>query len=173
MCIRAGRQDPHPGVRRASISAVPEAVDRGLLSPRRAWDALVSALNRPRPDGRAACNGIAKLARRLDGSVSDDEVTAAFGTILSKHPERAWTVWIAYKDRLPVRKDWMQLLISDTVGLEPALVQHWNTVEPDALRQILQTWSPTQFPERKDLMNRWLHNATDSLSDPSGASEAP
>ncbi|MFK7927672.1 MAG: HEAT repeat domain-containing protein [Myxococcota bacterium] len=165
--------DAHPGVRRASVAAVPEAVDRALLTPRRAWDVLVATVQQPRPAGRAACNGVAKMATRLDDSITDEDVLVAFEAILSKHPERAWGVWIAYKNRLPVRKEWMKLLIHDTLGMEPALVQHWDSVDPQALRTLVDAWTPTQFAERKQLMNRWLHNATDSLSDPSSAPEAP
>lgn len=157
-------RDPHAGVRRTALVALPDAVDREVLPAVDAWAHIVGFLPRSRPDGRAACNQLARMRSRLARAGAQVDVEAAFEQVLRHHPERGWRVWSAWRRELPVREAWMARLLDDTVGLDRALIRHWHETAPEVLDRALERWQATRHPERRDQLE--AARGDDSLSDP-------
>jgi len=183
--LRLLLDDPHPGVRRAAIVALPGAVDRHALEPLQAWSLALERIPQPAPPGRAASNQLASLRGRLEraGLLDQVDIEAALERVLEHHPERAWRVWRTWRSELPIRPDWIRRLLADTVGMDPTLVRHWQSVDPAALDQASEGWSPTRHPERQELLRRLRSESggaevgdssgDDSLSAPSEGPPGP
>lgn len=169
-------RDRHPGVRRATLVALPDAVDHGVFMAEEAWELLLQAVPRPRPAGRAACNQLARMKPRLERAEREVDPVFALEMVLRYHPERAWRVWSAWREQLPVKQAWVSRLLQDTVGVDRALILHWQREAPDILQAAVDAWQPTRHPERAELVERLRREPAmddDSLSGASGGSEAP
>lgn len=175
--LRILLDDPHPGVRRAAVVALPEAVDREVFDAEDAWMRLLSFVPRPRPDGRAACNQLARMRPRLDRAGVTVDPVPAMEAVLAHHPERAWKLWLAWKDDLPLEPRWIRRLLHDTTGLDLVLIRHWAVADRELLDAIVEDWQPSSFAERKTFVTEALRRldarAADAPATEAGAPPDP
>ncbi len=158
--------DPHPGVRRAALVALPEAVDRGAFPARAAWERTLALVPRDPPPGRAACNVLGRLRAPLERAGVTVDPAPALAACLEHHPERAWRLWTGWREALPVDAGTIRLLLERTVGINPSLVRHWHTTDPSALAAALEGWSDPRHPERDDLIRALLDPPPATPADP-------
>ncbi|MCB9674185.1 MAG: hypothetical protein H6737_03660 [Alphaproteobacteria bacterium] len=179
--LRAGLEDPNPGVRRLSVVMMAKsAQEGGEIEPVEAWNAALARVPTPGAPGRAACNALAKLHDSVD--MADVDADGTLALILQHHPERAWHYWAAWKRELPFDAARAERLLRDTVGLSQGLLREWAEEAPEQLAATVRRWEPAEpHSERFRVVAQWLDpKATDPglraalalddrMSDPPGA----
>jgi len=151
--------DPVRGVRRAAMVSVARAPISGALDAEAAWCEALANVPQPGPPGRAACNTLARLAHQAGPSETIDP-SAAIALVLDHHPERAWRVWTAWRDAVPFRRDWVDLLLRRTLGFSPRLLALWVQQDPDGLADAMHAWEPAEpHSERYGLIARAIADA--------------
>jgi hypothetical protein len=130
-----------PPVERAALASMNSMVRAGRAPAEEAWVRAMEAALDPGPPGRAAANTLAWLARSLDPS-ADVDPAAAVDRVLSRHPERAWKVWYAWRDAVPFHGDRAALLLRTSVGLHAGLLRFWADTDPSGLAAVVRAWEP-------------------------------
>jgi len=133
--------DPRVGVQRAAMASAKLATKNDTLPAELTWAKAMRRVESSGPAGRAAANTLAFLARDLAPSQRVDPSEAILVTF-HFHRERAWNVWSAWRTEVPFRRDWVDSLFRDTLGLNGRLIRYWAEHEPDALAQALEAWEP-------------------------------
>jgi hypothetical protein len=105
-----------------------------------AWREAIAAVPEDGAPGRTAAGVLARLAKHVDPEDVDPPYAVAL--VLEHHPDAAWRVWAAFKERVPFREDWALRLFRDTRGLNAGLVRYWSRTTPKPLAGAIRAWNP-------------------------------
>jgi len=133
--------DPRTGVQRAAMASMKLATRNDALPGELTWTKAMRRVESDGPAGRAAANTLAFLARDLEPSQTVNPSDAVLVTF-HYHRERVWKVWNAWRTQVPFRRDWVDSLLRDTLGLSGGLIRYWAETEPEAFAQALEAWEP-------------------------------
>jgi len=155
-------RDRHAGVRRAAMATLRQMPRLNIMTDEEVWKRAFQVLPDPGPPGRAACNTLASLAKRLPVSNSVNPAQAIRLT-LKRHPGRAWRLWTAWRKQVPLTASMGRYLLLHTVGLSEPLFKTWAKEQPALLTSLLQEWEP-QAPHtgRWHTIRSWLANVQDT-----------
>jgi hypothetical protein len=131
--------DGRAGVQRAAMASMAIGTQNGILPAEMTWWKAMRRVESEGPAGRAAANTLGFLSRSLEASPTIDPSEAVL-VVFHFHRERTWKVWNAWREEVPFRRDWVDSLLRDTLGLEGSLLRYWAEHEPDALAQALRAW---------------------------------
>jgi hypothetical protein len=152
--------DRNPKVRRAGLAALGAASREDLVDPIAAWERALAAVEETGGRGRAAAGTLAKLSTVLDAPQVDPVV--AVERTLAYHPEQAWRVWGAWRNEVPLRRDWLELLLKTTHGLHRGLLRDWAARDPAGLQAVVQAWEPTEpHSDRWRVIQLWIADPLD------------
>lgn len=132
--------DPHPNVRQAALRSLVDASRATFVRPGVAWRESIAAVPEPGAPGRVASQSLARLAPALDPE--DTDAVYAVALVLEHHPDAAWRVWAAFKERVPFQADWALTLLRGTKGLNQGLVRYWSRTSPTELAAVIRAWEP-------------------------------
>lgn len=148
-------QDDDRRVRKLSVKLGSAQVAEGMRDPLEAWQEALTRVDRPGAPGRAACKALAQLHPYLEpGTVDADRALAA---VVAHQPEKAWTVWAAWREEIPFHAGRARYLLESTVNLSLPLVRHWAKNDPRALAGVLSDWEPgAPHSRRFTVIAGWL-----------------
>lgn len=165
--------DSRASVQRAATASMSQAAGGAAVPSEVAWAMAMQNVTREGPPGRAAANTLKHLRSYLDADQVD--ATEAVHAALQHHPERAWHVWSAWREEVPFRRPWVDLLLRETAGLDRRLLRYWASREPESLGMALAAWEPAPpHSARWEVLRAWLSDAEDPpLRDILGLPESP
>jgi hypothetical protein len=153
--------DARSGVQRAAMASMKIASAHETVPGEYTWSKAIRRVESPGGPGRAAANTLAFLAKDLQPSVL---VVPAEAVVLTFHfhRERTWKVWSAWREHVPFRRDWVQSLFRETLGLNGRLIRYWAEHEPEALAESLEAWeADPPHSKRFKMVGEILANETD------------
>jgi hypothetical protein len=167
--VLTGLDDPHPGVRRAAVAALPDLVTAGRMGVQEAWNYALVRVGPDIPVGRAACDSLSRLHAQATAQNVKVDAETAMETILDHHPERGWRFAATWGASLPARESWMQVLLWNTLGYDASVVRRWAAQNPDALARTVADWPEGRYDERQFWAerDRRPRSPGDNLSAPS------
>ena len=91
--------------------------------------------------GQAASGSLARLSQVLEPGEHVDPAEAVLQT-LRYHPEKAWVVWSAWREDVPLEPSWAIHLLRSSEGLNKRLLRYWAQNDPVTLAVIIEEWEP-------------------------------
>jgi hypothetical protein len=131
--------DGRTGVQRAAMASMAIGTRNDMLPAEVTWWKAMRRVESTGPAGRAAANTLGFLSKNLEASQTVDPSEAVLVTF-HFHRERTWKVWNDWRADVPFRRDWVDSLFRDTLGLNGSLIRYWADEEPDALAQAIRAW---------------------------------
>ncbi len=159
-CLLSLASDPHRKVQRAAIAALGGASREGLIDPLDAWKRATDSVPEAGSRGRAASATLARLSTELEADQVDP--VSAIELVIAHHPEQAWRVWGAWRDEVPLRRDWLLQLLTTTSGLHRGLLRKWAAADPAGFASTLAAWEPREpHSERWRVIQLWISDPVD------------